>query len=293
MSKLREIKRRIRSVNNISQVTNAMQMVAASRMRTAQDNAEKGKLFTERIRELLVRLIANQSSTADHPLLDLTYSETNEVLFIVFSTQRGLAGSLPSSLLRFTQKQVQAVESQGKSAKVVTIGNKISEQLSRRNVTVIADFSDMPESPTTADIRPLIRLITDSYLNTEVGRVVVIYPKFINAMTQEPVAEDLLPLDPEDFVTDAEDHISGGFIYEPSPSEILDAIIPRYLETQIYQARLETVASEYSARMVAMKNATDNANDVKSDLTLQYNKSRQAQITAEIAEITSGRIGAS
>ena len=297
MATLREIKRRISSVHNIAQVTNAMQLVAASRMKRAQENAAKGKLYAQRIREIMLRLSLNKTLTSN-PLLDTSYSDSRTVLVLVFSPERGLAGPLPSNLTKFTLEFVRNLRSDGYDVHVVSIGNKVRDQLARTDITIIADFSDMPEVPTTADIRPLLKLITDSYLEKQVSKIFMVFPDFVNPMLQTPRVETLIPLNMETLALAeesfdaslADESYSDYFIFEPNEATILSELIPQYMETQIFQKRLETIASEYSARMVAMKSATDNATDIKSDLTVEYNKSRQSQITTELSEISAARI---
>lgn len=296
MSKLREIKKRIKSVNNISQVTNAMQLVAASRMRKAQDNASRGKQYADRIRQMMIRLTLNETVMED-PFVDPHYSTSDSVLLVIFSPQRGLAGPLPGNLLRYVAHFSDELQAEGKSIKMVTVGQKLRSSLIRLDGELIADFSEMPEQPTTADLRPLIKLIMEGYQEQQFGKVYVVYPAFINAMTQTPTARLLLPLDIKGLMLShevenphdqAEEFTQ--YEFEPSQEEILSELVPGYIETQLYQTRLETIASEYSARMIAMKSATDNAKEIKGDLTISYNKSRQAQITRELSEINAARV---
>jgi F-type H+-transporting ATPase subunit gamma len=296
MSKLKEIKKRIKSVNNISQVTNAMQLVAASRMRRAQENAKKGKQYAQRIKEIMLQLSLNKALTVN-PLINPVYSDSHTILVLVFSPQRGLAGALPSNLLRYIHGFHQQLKSERYEVQYVTIGQKLRDFMISSNYSILADFSDLPEEPTTGDIRPIVTLITDLYLEKKVKKVFMVFPMFINAITQQPQSTVLLPLDMEGLgmaheelpeQIEAED--LSAFTFEPTEEVILDELIPSYLETQLYQTRLETIASEYSARMLAMKNATDNAKEIKADLTIDYNKSRQAQITQELSEINSSRM---
>ncbi len=295
MSKLRQIKRRIKSVEGIAKVTHAMQLVAASRMRRAQENAEMGKSYSEKIKEIMIRLAQKKDGELD-PLIDPQYGvKGSTVIAIVFSPQRGLAGSLPGNLARYALRTIHDLEAEGSRVEVITVGSKVRDQLVRRGVHMVADFPDMPEQPTTADTRPILRLVQERYLSGAVREVILVYPKFVNAMIQQPVAKVLLPLNLDEilkfddqFAVDAVSSVN--FLFEPSREMVLSELIPSYLETQLYQAKLETVASEYSARMVAMKNATSNARDMRTYLTLEYNKSRQAQITRELAEISAGRL---
>lgn len=289
MSQLREIKRRIKSVNNIAQVTYAMQLVAASRMRKAEDTTKKGRDYMTKLKEMIVT-IAKLAGPSPHPLLEPRDGGKN-TLFITYSPQRGLAGGLPGNLLRFTSDQLFQVQQEGGDVYLITIGRKLRDQLVRRGYRIDADFSDMPEQMTTADVRPIVRMVEELFLTGQVDRVRVIYPDFVNAITQRPVMDQLLPLKHEEDVSQGNIGVKGVFSFEPTEGHVLGALVPLYLETLIYQARLETVASEYSARMIAMQNATENASEVKKTLTLEYNKSRQAQITTELAEITAGMIG--
>ena len=298
MSKLRQIKRRIKSVDNIAKVTKAMQLVAASRMRRAQENALLGKKYAFKIKQLMIGLSQKAGKDLD-PLVNPYYSpDYQKVYLLVFSPQRGLAGSLPGNLSRFILKLILKIKTEEqKEVEVITIGKKVRDQLVRRGIKIIADFSDIPERPTTVDVRAILKFIEENYLNHRVGQVLMVFPDFISVLNQKPTAKVLLPLNidevkkyDETFEIQASSD-SAEFVYEPNQKRIFSELIPAYLETQIYQARLETIASEYCARMVAMKNATSNASDVKDYLTLEYNKSRQSQITKELAEISAGRLG--
>ncbi|OIP95821.1 ATP synthase F1 subunit gamma [Candidatus Wirthbacteria bacterium CG2_30_54_11] len=292
MSRLSEIKRRIKSVDSIGQVTHAMELVAASRMRKAQENAKRSRVYTEKIKQILVRVTTKQR-IALHPLLDLGSNPSKTTLIVVFSPHRGLAGSLPWNLLRFVLDLIGKIQKDGRMIKIMTIGKKVRDQLSRMHLTIDADFSDISEHPTTSDIHPIVTYITSQYLASDIGRVLVIYPQFVNAVKQQPVARVLLPLDPAELSLFGDSLASISldnlpFLFEPDQRRIVDELLPAYLEGQLFQARLETVASEYSARMVAMKSASDNAHELKDSLVLDFNKSRQSQITSELAEITGG-----
>ena len=289
MSQLREIKRRIKSVNNIAQVTYAMQLVAASRMKKAQDAAEQGKIYMATLKRMLARIARSAGPSPDSLLNNRTGVNT---LLIIYSPQRGLAGSLPGNMLRFTLEQIKNVQREGGSTTVVTVGRKVRDQLVRRGVKIEADFSDAPEKMTTADVRPLVRLIEELYTTGQVDRVTLIYPEFLSALVQRPRADILLPIDTDALQSEDQIDTTAPFTFEPSEVSVVNELVPLFLETVIYQARLETVASEYSARMMAMRNATDNASEVKDALTLEYNKSRQAQITTELAEISAGTMEA-
>ena len=233
MSQLREIKRRITSVNNISKVTHAMQLVAASRMKKAQDNALKGKDYSEKIKEIMLNLSINKNVLGS-PFIEPEYAkEVDGVLLLVFSPERGLAGGLPGNLLRFTLKLIDSINKRGEKVEVITVGKKLRDSLIRRGVNIIADFSGMPEKPTTADLRPIHKMITQGYLDKTYGEVVTVFSKFINAMTQEPIAKLILPLDMqtleqyENRQLDG-DSGSGEFVFEPTQQVILDHLIPGY-----------------------------------------------------------------
>jgi F-type H+-transporting ATPase subunit gamma len=295
MSKLREIKKRIGSVNNIAQVTRAMQLVAASRMRKTQDNAERGRDYAHKIKRIILSLTQG-SSTREYPLINPKYNSSKETLVILFSPKRGLAGPLVTNLLRHAIKQVENLTIAGETVHLVTIGKKLRDAMRVRGYSIVADFSELPESPTTGDIRPVVKLIEDEYLAQHYGKIIMVYPKFINPLVQNPSSRIILPLDINQLAVydgDVDDSLGDymEFAFEPDAATILNELIPSYLETQIYQAFLETIASEYSARMLAMKTASDNAKELKGDLTLEFNKSRQAQVTRELAEIVGGRIG--
>ncbi|HNT29908.1 MAG TPA: ATP synthase F1 subunit gamma [bacterium] len=294
MSRIREIKRRIKSVKSIGQVTHAMELVAASRMKRAQDNVKRGRAYSDKIREILIRITTKQRFDL-HPLLDLSKAHPHKVLVLVFSTQRGLTGGLTWNMLKHTQQLLADLKKAGKEITIITIGKKISSQLVRLGFTVEADFSSIPEMPTTGDIRPIYTMIREKYSRTDIGEVIVVYPKFINAVQQLPVTRVILPLDfgelkqyGEQFDIQGERQTT--FVFEPRRRDIIDQLLLSYLESQIYQAKLEAVASEYSARRMAMKNASDNAMEIQSALSLDFNKSRQAQITAELAEIAGGSL---
>lgn len=272
-----------------------MQLVAASRMRKAQENAEKGKAYARKIWEIMLGLSGRFGGEL-HPFLDPNFAKSPVVLVVVFSPQRGLAGSLPGNLSRRVFGLIDELVKQGAEYQIVTIGKKVRDQIRRRRLSIAADFSDMPELPTTGDIRPIVRLITEEYLGGQVGRVVLVYPRFISSLVQEPTVEELLPLNVDRLGMDTvpvatSDEVRVDFIYEPDRELILNELVPSYLETQVYQAKLDTVAAEYSARMLAMRSATTNAEEIQDVLTLEYNKSRQDQITRELAEISAGRMG--
>jgi len=259
----------------MSQVTRAMQMVAASRMRRAQQRVLAARPYSAAIRVMLGKLSQQRADPSTlHPLLRTRPIRTNA--YIVFTSDRGLAGALNSNVLRATEEILR----QDIDPQVITAGRKGQDFYSRRGRRLAATFIGLGERAEYADVIPVARVAMEAYTNETVDAVHVVYPKFVSTLTQTPTVIQLLPLQPlEEHGTSLE------FIVEPSPEEILNALLPRYVEVQLFQALLETTASEHSARMMAMRNATDNALDIVQNLTLTYNKARQAAITKEITEI--------
>lgn len=295
MATAREVKKRIRSVKNISQITRALEAVSASRVRKAQARVLASRAFAEKAWEILL----NVQSTATkgvplHPLLTAR-EDLRQVMIVLITSDRGLAGAYNTNIIRVA---LRFAERLGKPVRYVTIGKKGRDSLIRMGANVIAEFSGIPADPTIASIAPVARLAIDEFLSGQVDDVFIAYTDFINTLTQRPVVLSWLPLLPyatEDMVA-AEmlkkvPAVSAGtsdYEYEPNPAAILDEIVPRFTQLQLYQALLESQASEHSARMVAMRNASDNAVQLMSDLTLVYNKARQAAITAEILDIVGG-----
>lgn len=295
MANLRDIRRRIKSVKNTAQITKAMQLVAASKMKKAQDQAMCGRPYADLLNDVLVNL-KEQTSEEDHPLLKENQGEKE--LVILVSTDKGLCGGLNTNLFRVL------TDTRHDDADYVTIGRKGAQFLARSKKELLADFKiDDPVSFLAS--KQISEFATEKFLSGDYARVRVAFTNFVNTMTQLPMIETLLPISPidlgrdKDFVgmgagqeTEAtnlpEDPRTeyGGYIFEPTPSAVLETTVPQYVNYQLYQMILESRASEHSARMVAMKAATDNANEMIKDLTLDYNKQRQAAITAELLEIT-------
>ena len=282
MPSQREIRRRIGSAKNIKQITRAMQFVAASKLRRAQESTLAARPYREKLDEVIADLAAVLSGE-DHPLLagrDLGHEHNR--LIVIITSDRGLAGALNTNTVRFASREI--VDHPG-DLKVATVGRKGRDAMRRARVPIAAHFEGFGDRPSFADTLPLARLVTDDFVAGTYDRVDVVYSRFISTLTQKPVLEQLLPVVPtEDTVG-----IPGNqFLFEPSPGEFLRALLPRYVATRIFQAVLESKASEESSRMVAMKNATENAEELIDDLTLSYNKVRQANITREMVEIASG-----
>jgi len=294
MPTAREIRKRIRSVKNIAQITRALEAVSASRVRVAQSRALSSRHYAEKAWEILLNVHkASQNGAALHPLLR-GRAEKKNVMIILVTSDRGLAGSFNSNIIRAAERFAQRL---GKPARFVALGRKGRDTLIRSKANLIAEFSNSA-NPSAADVHPIAQLAIDEYLSGAVDEVFIAYTDFINMLSQRPVVLSLLPLQP--FETKDEivaeylkqtPHVSEGTInyeYEPNAAAILEEIVPRFTELQIYQAVLESQASEHAARMVAMRNASDNAKGLTDDLTLVYNKARQSAITSEILDIVGG-----
>jgi F-type H+-transporting ATPase subunit gamma len=279
MASQREIRQRISAVKNIKQITRAFQFVAASKLKRAQDATLASRPYAEKLDEVLADLAAVLGSD-DHPLL-ADRSEGKRLIVLV-TTDRGLAGPLNTNTIRFAAKEI--TEHSG-DLTLVTVGRKGRDAMRRAGVPLEAHFAGFGDRPAFADVLPLARLVTDDYLAGVYGRVDIIFPRFVSTLTQRPEMFQLLPIRASE---DTEGIPGNQFIFEPSPSAVLERLVPRYVATRLYQAILEAKASEESSRMVAMKNATENAEDLIGDLTLSYNKVRQANITREMIEIASG-----
>jgi len=280
MPSQREIRRRIGSVRNIKQITRAMQFVAASKLKRAQDATLQSRPYADKIDEVLADL-ASVLGEEEHPLLAKRTGGTRAV--VLMTTDRGLAGSLNTNTIRFVSQLV--TEHEG-DLQMITVGRKGQGAMRRARVPIAASFDGYGDRPTFAQVVPLARLLTDDYLAGTYTAIDLVYPRFISTLTQRAVIDRLLPVEPSD--TAAEGIPGRQFIFEPNPDVVLRQLLPRYVATRVYQAVLEVAASEQSARMVAMKNATENAQELIEDLTLTYNKVRQANITREMIEIATG-----
>jgi F-type H+-transporting ATPase subunit gamma len=275
----RDIRRRITAARNIKQITRAMQFVAASKLRRAQESTLAARPYSEKIDEVLADLAAVLGGE-DHPLL--AEPPGSKRLLILITTDRGLAGPLNTNTIRFISREI--TEHPGDMA-VVSVGRKGRDAMRRARVPIEAHFAGFGDKPTFADVLPLARLITEDFLSGGYGRIDLIYSRFISTLAQRPVLVQVLPIKPTD---DTEGIPGNQFIFEPSPAAVLEQLLPRYVATRLFQAVLEAKASEESSRMVAMKNATENAEELIDDLTLAYNKVRQSNITREMIEIATG-----
>jgi F-type H+-transporting ATPase subunit gamma len=292
MATLRDIKRRIRSVKNIAQSTRALQLVASSKMRRAQDRVLAARPYADQLQRLLSRLAQAGGLEEPQPLMQERPLRNLGVLLI--SPDRGFCGALPGNLNRHAAQSVLdelraarngTFSAQNERGSFVAVGRKGRDFVVRTGQTLLGEFVQYGDNPDIGLIRAIARVATDAYLNQEVDRVDLVYAKFVSTASQQPVTVQLLPVQPPTRVE--EGHIEE-YIFEPDPATLFGALLPRYVETLIYQAILESLASQWSAQMVAMKNATDNATELVGDLTLTYNKARQQAITTQILEVVSG-----
>ena len=283
MATEREIRRRIRSVQNTGKVTNAMSLVAASKMRRAQTAVTQGRPFAEKIQEVLSHLAAQPDgdATTVHPLLQVRTAQRIGIL--VISPDRGLCGGMHAGLNRSV---AQFILGQSVPARVIVVGRKGRDFMVRYGQDVKAVFTDLAERPELADILAISHLVIDSYTEGEVDEVYLAYTRYVSIMSQQPVIEKLLPVTPADLTAPER----FGYIYEPDNLMVLGSLLPRFVEMEVYHALLESIASEQSARMVAMRNATDNANGLVDDLTLVMNKLRQDTITNQLLDLVGGQV---
>ena len=280
MPSVRDIRRRIRSVENTAKITKAMSMIAASKMRRAQEMALRGRPYSERMRSLLSDLAAQpHDEDSLHPLLQRR--ETQKTSLVLITPDRGLTGGLHSKINRAA---AQFMLDQPGSSRVVAVGRKGRDFMVRSGQDVQAEFSDLGDRPTLLDITPITRIVIDDYTEGRTDAVHVVYAAFRSTTLQMPVVEPLLPVTPAELPAEQ----AVGYIYEPNSAQVLSDLLPRFVEMQLYHAVLEAIASEQSARMVAMRSATDNANDMIVDLTLEMNKARQENITTELLDIVGG-----
>lgn len=282
MPSVRQIRGRIRSVRNTSRVTHAMQMVAASKMRRAQEAVVASRPYSAKLREVLAGLVGRTEDDPDaiHPLMRRRPVEN--ALLLAISPDRGLAGGMPGNLTRAVGRFAQSRE---RPLSAVTVGRKARDFMVRAGVPLRAAFTDIGDRPTMAGTLAVARLVERLYADGEIDEAHIAYTRFVNTVVQEPVVAQLLPIAAEDIGGAS---AAGDVIYEPDAATVLGALLPRFLETQVYQAFLENSASEQSARMVAMKNATEAAEDMVAGLTLELNKARQNMITAELLDLVGG-----
>ena len=288
MANAREVKQRIKSVKNISQVTRALQAVSASKVRKAIDQLEDTRHYSIKAWQVLQHIAEQPDRSSLHPLL-VKHPVVKTIIAIVISGDRGLAGPYNSNLIRAADLWDKSVEAQ---IRYITVGKRGRDQLLRRKREIMAEFSNLPAQPSYNDISPVGRIAIDKFLENEVDEVYLIYTQFINRMNHQPVVKKLLPLETgvDERVKSFEETkpLIGGYIFEPDQKSILEEIIPRFTALQVFRAVIESLASEHSARMVAMKNATENATALADALQLEYNNARQQAITNEMLDIAGG-----
>ncbi len=291
MASLREVRLRIKSVKNISQVTRALQAVSRSKVRQAMQAVQRTQPYATAAWQVLTHLASQPGHKSLHPLL-APREKVEDVLVILLSGDRGLAGAYNTNILRFTLQHFPKDYKAG--VKYVAVGRKGRDLLHRRHQSILADFSNLPAAPSFADVSAIGRLAVDEFLAGRADEVYLAYTHFVNMINQTPTIKKLLPLETGEESGRVVDFSQAGrssaaaYTYEPGQAEILDQIVPRFTALQVYQAILESLASEHAARMVAMKNATDNATELAQLLTLEYNKARQQSITSEMLDIVGG-----
>ncbi len=292
MPSTREIRVRIRSVKNTAQITRTMQMVARSKMRRAQERVEQSRPYAEQLRALVSRLANITGEDVGGEVSLLKQRPVHNIGFVLITPDRGLCGALPSNINR--RAATSALEAQNRYADAgqppgvdyVAVGRKGRDFVMRNQLKLIAEFTNYGDKPGLLDASAIAQVATDAFLKGEVDIVYLVYARFINTVTQQPTVVQLLPVQPPPQQEGERKTLE--YIYEPDAASIFEALLPRYVDVLVYQALLESLASQYSAQMVAMKNATDNANELIKDLTLTYNKARQASITTQILEVVAG-----
>ena len=283
MASGKEITTKIRSIENTRKVTSALEMVSASKIRKSQDLMQATRPYTRMIRRVMGHL-SKANPEYRHPFT-VTRDKISKVGYIIVSTDRGLCGGLNMNLFKMVLASIQEWRDKDAEVSLVTLGKKASAFFGNINVEIAAHASDLGEQPQIEDLIGSIKVMLDAYREENVDLVYIVYNDFVNTMTQRPVLEQLLPLPDTE---DEEIRDIWDYIYEPDAESLLDTVLVRYIEADVYHAVLENLASEHAARMIAMKNATENAGELIDELTLAFNKARQAAITQEISEIVGG-----
>jgi F-type H+-transporting ATPase subunit gamma len=290
MASVQDLKRRIRSIRNTRKITKAMELVASARLRRAQARIEAMRPYADRMMELMVGTARASSSVRSLPLLQRRES-VQSVAILPLTGDRGLAGAFNAQVLRHAFALGRRLESEGLRVRWLVSGRKGASTLRFRRLDVLQSWTGFSDRPAYADAQALAHKVAELYVEGEVDRVVVVYNRFVSPLVQQVVEQDLLPI-PEDVLESGDDtehqHLLGDFIYEPEPEQILERLLPVYVETELYRALLESAASEQGARMTAMRNASKNAGELIDTLTLAMNRARQAEITQEILEVVAG-----
>lgn len=282
----KEIRSQIGSIKNTQKITSAMQMVAASKMRKAQDRMAASHPYATQIRNVVSHLA---EATPEYRHVYMQERDVKRVGFIVVSTDRGLCGGLNINLFKEAVKEMVEWKDKGAEIDICAIGSKAGSFFRRYGGDLVAAKSGLGDTPKASELIGSVKVMLDGYEEGKIDRLYVVYNEFVNNMTQKPLVQQLLPLEAEAEQESDKSKVAGwDYLYEPDSKTLLDSLMVRYIESQVYQAVVENIACEQSARMVAMKNATDNAGDFIDELQLIYNKARQAAITQEIAEIVGG-----
>ncbi len=289
MASAREVKIRIKSIKNIAQVTRALQAVSASKVQKTMQAMYRTRPYATKSWQVLTHIAAQPGRDMLHPLLE-KHKDVSKVIVVLISGDRGLAGAYNTNIVRYVLQEFAEFKT---PVHYVTIGRKGRDLMIRRRANILAEFSNLPPAPTFTDVSAIGRLVVDEFLAGNTDEVYLVYTDFVNMVKQVPTKKKLLPLEfdfgtgrVEDFTSST--GLTATYIYEPGQDEILDEVIPRFTALQVYQAVLESLASEHAARMVAMKNATDNATELSAALQLEYNKARQQSITSEMLDIAGG-----
>ena len=289
MPNLKELKNRISSVKSTRKITSAMKMVAASKLRRAQDLAESSRVYADSLSFILSSLAGNTKNSSDLPEI-LTGRENSKIsLLIINSSDRGLCGGFNSNLFRNAKNWISEQQEKGKSVKIITVGKKASSFYRKTDLDVIANFDDLNSNDKQLQVSEEIKnKIMELFENNEIDEVSILFNKFVSVIAQEPTYQSLIPLSKDEADEEVTDTSNAVFEFEPDKNELLEYLVPRNFLTQIYRSVLESSASEHAARMTSMDNATRNAGDMIDGLTLTYNRTRQAFITKELIEIISG-----
>tara|TARA_Y100001949_G_scaffold51163_1_gene42946 strand:- start:1744 stop:2625 length:882 start_codon:yes stop_codon:yes gene_type:complete len=289
MPNLKELKNRISSVKSTRKITSAMKMVAASKLRRAQELAESSRVYADSLSFILSSLAGNTKNSSDLPEI-LTGRENSKIsLLIINSSDRGLCGGFNSNLFRNAKKWISDQQGQGKSVKIITVGKKASSFYKKTDLDIVANFDDLNSNDRQLQVSEDIKSkIMELFENNEIDEVSILFNKFVSAISQEPTYQSLIPLSNEETNEEESETNNSVFEFEPDKNELLEYLVPRNFLTQIYRSVLESSASEHAARMTSMDNATRNAGDMIDRLTLTYNRTRQAFITKELIEIISG-----
>ena len=289
MPNLKELKNRISSVKSTRKITSAMKMVAASKLRRAQELAESSRVYADSLSFILSSLAGNTKNSSDLPEI-LTGRENSKIsLLIINSSDRGLCGGFNSNLFRNAKKWISDQQGLGKSVKIMTVGKKASSFYKKTDLDIVASFEDLNSNDRQLQVSEEIKnKIMELFENNEIDEVSILFNKFVSAISQEPTYQSLIPLSNDETSEEDSEANNSVFEFEPDKNELLEYLVPRNFLTQIYRSVLESSASEHAARMTSMDNATRNAGDMIDRLTLTYNRTRQAFITKELIEIISG-----